>query len=303
MSTRRRSQWTTTEALSLLPPNSRAAIHFHCVSDTTTERADRSPRPYASWCCNFACDHSPSTGRKDRRLGRMISHKIPATSMISWTSICILLCNLCIIPVSARHRRSSESTEVPGECFHRYTNQDHHQSLAEWIHRKNSSHYSPISPSYHQALIRLPVLHFEHMASLPSALKMDGLRDGQQVTTGSSACNSRKMPVISSETPLRDRALCKFEYVLNYNPKRIPAALTEVKCSCPRPSTRLTGNRIFECEPLRYQVRVLMLDDECNTYAEHTETVSLACIPVIQANANADGEADYMIPIKSEVPT
>ncbi|KAH7691415.1 Protein T22H6.1 [Aphelenchoides avenae] len=208
--------------------------------------------------------------------------------MNSLATICILMCNLYIVPASARHRPSSEPTQIPEECFHRYTSQDHHQSFAEWMHRKNSSHYSPILPSYHQALIRLP---------------MDDLRDGQQVTTGSSACNSRKMPVISSDTPLRDRVLCKFEYVLNYNPKRIPAALTEVKCSCPRPSTRLTGSRIFECEPLRYQVRVLMFDDECNTYAEHTETVSLACVPVIQANAYADGEADYMIPIKSEVPT
>ncbi|KAH7712674.1 Protein T22H6.1 [Aphelenchoides avenae] len=210
------------------------------------------------------------------------------TASYTWTFVCFLICNLLAVPVSARIIRSADVSQVPEECFHRYTSQDHHQSFAEWVHRKNSSHYSPISPSYHQALIRLP---------------MDDLRDGQQVTSGSSACNSRKMPVISSETPLRDRALCKFEYVLNYNPKRIPAALTEVMCSCPRPSTRLTGSRIFECEPLRYQVRVLMFDDECNTYAEHTETVSLACVPVIQAaTTNSDGDADFIVPIKAEVP-
>ncbi|KAH7700083.1 Protein T22H6.1 [Aphelenchoides avenae] len=231
------------------------------------------------------CYRTRSVGRvgTDPSLRQETLYSRPWTSVYTWTFVCFLMCNLLAVPTSARHIR-----QVPEECFHRYTSQDHHQSFAEWMHRKNSSHYSPISPSYHQALIKLP---------------MDDLRDGQQVTSGSSACNSRKIPVISSETPLRDRALCKFEYVLNYNPKRIPAALTEVKCSCPRPSTRLTGSRIFECEPLRYQVRVLMFDDECNSYAEHTETVSLACVPVIQATTNADGDADFIVPINAEVPT
>uniref|UniRef100_A0AC34QKQ7 Uncharacterized protein n=1 Tax=Panagrolaimus sp. JU765 TaxID=591449 RepID=A0AC34QKQ7_9BILA len=189
--------------------------------------------------------------------------------------------------VQCRHKRS-ENFELKEECFYRYANMDHHQSFSEYLHRKNTSHYSPIIPSYHQALLKL---------------QMEGLRHGEQVTSGASSCNTRKMSVISSETPLRERALCKFEYILNYNPKRIPAALTEVKCSCPRPSTRLVGKRIFECEPLRYQVRVLLFDDECQTYAEHEETVSLACIPVVQANVNTDGDADVMIPIKAEIPT
>ncbi|KAH7732239.1 Protein T22H6.1 [Aphelenchoides avenae] len=207
-----------------------------------------------------------------------------ASSLRTLVPLCILMSSL-LQPVSARHRRSAtDSFQVRDECYNRYAHQDHHKSLAEWIHRKNTSHYSPIAPSYQQALINLP---------------MDGLRHGEQVTSGASSCNTRKMTVVSSETPLRERALCKFEYILNYNPKRIPAALTEVKCSCPRPSTKLVGKRIFECEPLRYQVRVLMFDDECQTYTEHTEEVSLGCIPVVQANVNnADGDADFMIPVK-----
>ncbi|KAJ1373057.1 hypothetical protein KIN20_035386 [Parelaphostrongylus tenuis] len=131
---------------------------------------------------------------------------------------------------------------------------------------------------------------------------LNGLRHGEQITTSSTSCNSKKLEVISAETPLRERALCKFEYVLNYNPRRLPAALTEVKCSCDRPNSRLVGKRIFECEHLRYQVRVLMFDETCNTFREYTETIALACIPVVQANANADGEADFMFPVKAEVP-
>lgn len=64
--------------------------------------------------------------------------------------------------------------------------------------------------------------------------------------------------------------------------QRIPSTLTEVRCSCPRPAHQLVGKRMFECEPLRYQVRVLLFDSECLTYVEHTETLALACIPVLQ---------------------
>uniref|UniRef100_A0A183BLX0 Protein spaetzle 5 n=1 Tax=Globodera pallida TaxID=36090 RepID=A0A183BLX0_GLOPA len=166
---------------------------------------------------------------------------------------------------------------------------DHHSSLLHWLHWKNSSHYSPISPSYQQALLKLRAQELSH---------------GLQVTSGASSCNSRKMKVISASTPLRERALCQFEYVLNYKPNRIPSTFTEVKCSCPRPSIRMVGNRMFECEPLRYQVRVLLFDPQCSTYAEHTETIALACVPVMQANTNAEGDSDedIAIPVPAEQP-
>uniref|UniRef100_A0A183E8F7 RGS domain-containing protein n=2 Tax=Gongylonema pulchrum TaxID=637853 RepID=A0A183E8F7_9BILA len=118
---------------------------------------------------------------------------------------------------------ASESSQNT-ECFYKYSKRDHHQSFAEWLHKKNASHYTPIAPSYHQALLNL-----------------------------------------QPETPLRERALCYFEYYLNYNPlvslfcvteicsdTRVPAALTEVRCMCAHPSPLITGKRIFECEPLRY---------------------------------------------------
>lgn len=43
------------------------------------------------------------------------------------------------------------------ECYHRYSNKDHHQTFSDWLYHKNSSHYSPISPTYHQALIKIQV--------------------------------------------------------------------------------------------------------------------------------------------------
>uniref|UniRef100_A0A914XMV6 Uncharacterized protein n=1 Tax=Plectus sambesii TaxID=2011161 RepID=A0A914XMV6_9BILA len=174
------------------------------------------------------------------------------------------------------------------ECFHTYTESDHHRSFTEWLHRKNSTHYSPIVPSYQQAL---------------RTIQVQALEDGMQVTSGGADCSSRRIDMIGSETPLRERALCNFEYTLNYNPKRIPAALTEVKCICLRPSRRLVGNRMFECEPLRYQVRVLLFNDACQSFVETTETIALACLPVVQANANAEGDSDIIQPLKAAVET
>ncbi|KAL3091840.1 hypothetical protein niasHT_027460 [Heterodera trifolii] len=207
---------------------------------------------------------------------------------------------ICSSAVPARHGSSlsdqssslitTEPFTMREECYHRYANSDHHSSLLHWLHRKNASHYSPISPSYQQALLKLRAQELAH---------------GLQVTSGASSCNSRKMKVISASTPLRERALCQFEYVLNYKPNRIPSTFTEVKCSCPRPSIRMVGNRMFECEPLRYQVRVLLFDPECSTFTEHTETIALACVPVLQANTNAEGrdsDEDIAIPVPAEQP-
>uniref|UniRef100_A0A915NG41 Uncharacterized protein n=1 Tax=Meloidogyne floridensis TaxID=298350 RepID=A0A915NG41_9BILA len=174
----------------------------------------------------------------------------------------VVLFLFCYIPlmVNARQRRlldgessSSEGESLPNseitlpeECYHRYSNTDHHSSLMHWLHRKNSSHYSPISPSYQQALLKLQAQELAH---------------GVQV--------------ISATTPLRERALCQFEYILNYNPQRIPSTFTEVKCSCPKPSIRMVGNRMFECEPLRYQ-----------------------------ANTNAEGESDEaMVQVPADAPS
>lgn len=53
--------------------------------------------------------------------------------------------------------RTDSPFDMPQECYQRYTNSDHHHSLVNWLHHKNASHYSPISPSYHQALLKLQV--------------------------------------------------------------------------------------------------------------------------------------------------
>uniref|UniRef100_A0A8R1U1Q6 Uncharacterized protein n=1 Tax=Onchocerca volvulus TaxID=6282 RepID=A0A8R1U1Q6_ONCVO len=173
------------------------------------------------------------------------------------------------------------------ECFYRYIKRDHHQSFAEWLHKKNISHYTPIAPIYQQSLLNL---------------QLNALKDGEQVTHGASDCETPKVLMITPNAPLRERALCSFEYFLNYNPLRVPAALTEVRCMCPHPPSKLIGKRIFECEPLRYQIRVLQFDELCETYSEQIEIIALACIPVLQASMKADGEMKFMAPEKFHGP-
>uniref|UniRef100_A0A914C6S5 Uncharacterized protein n=1 Tax=Acrobeloides nanus TaxID=290746 RepID=A0A914C6S5_9BILA len=102
--------------------------------------------------------------------------------------------------------------------------------------------------------------------------------------------------------PLAEKALCPFEYSLNYNPRRIPAALTEVKCSCQKPSARYMRSHIADCKPLFYNVRVLLFDEECNSFKEHVETVSMACIPVLRALRDIDNDRNLLTVIKAEVP-
>ncbi|VDN81994.1 unnamed protein product [Brugia pahangi] len=173
------------------------------------------------------------------------------------------------------------------ECFYRYIKRDHHQSFAEWLHRKNASHYTPIAPIYQQSLLNL---------------QLNALKDGEQVSHGVADCETPELPAITPEAPLRERALCYFEYFLNYNPLRVPAALAEVRCMCAHPPPKLIGKRIFECEPLRYQIRVLKFDELCQTYSEQIETIALACIPVLQASAKADGEMKFLAPERFRGP-
>jgi hypothetical protein len=79
---------------------------------------------------------------------------------------------------------------------------------------------------------------------------------------------------ISCSTQINEKAIFQ----------RFPAVLTEVKCLCDRPvaSNRVRTSQTIECEPLHYQLRVLLFDDDCGSFKEAIETIGLACLPVIQ---------------------
>ncbi|CAI5455642.1 unnamed protein product [Caenorhabditis angaria] len=223
--------------------------------------------------------------------------RIPQRTNILYLSFFVLvylIFEAVQIPMSREIRPNLKPTlfEPTTECFHKTIKEaeNKYSNFAAYYNRKNTTHYSPITPFHHQALIELTEKQI-----------VNG--NGKQVTFGNQKCNEKKNPVITNDTPLRERALCKFEYMLNYNPNRLPAALTEAKCVCPRPNSKLVGRRIFKCQELKYQVRVLLWDEACQVYKEHVDTISLACLPVIQAAAPADADEAYLYELEAEVPT
>uniref|UniRef100_A0A914UK19 YqaJ viral recombinase domain-containing protein n=1 Tax=Plectus sambesii TaxID=2011161 RepID=A0A914UK19_9BILA len=189
-------------------------------------------------------------------------------------------------PLQERLRRSEKTNSGSSECFAKYSGVDHHKSYADWQSNNNATHYSPISPEYREALRPIDTDNIEH---------------GVAVTSGGDQCREGRLDFANAEMPVRDRALCNFDYVTNYNPKRMPALLTEVKCTCEHTPRLMSGNRVFECEPLRYNVRVLLFDESCDRYRESIETISLACLPVVQAKARAEATFEHVQPLNAIV--
>uniref|UniRef100_A0A914D7U7 Uncharacterized protein n=1 Tax=Acrobeloides nanus TaxID=290746 RepID=A0A914D7U7_9BILA len=62
----------------------------------------------------------------------------------------------------------------------------------------------------------------------------------------------------------------------------MPSTLIEAACTERRPRYELTGRKMLECQPLQYKIRVLKFDKECDSFKEQEETISLACVPVLQ---------------------
>ncbi|KAL3071131.1 hypothetical protein niasHS_015873 [Heterodera schachtii] len=182
-----------------------------------------------------------------------------------------------------------EGITLHNECYFRYAETDHHYAFLRWLHHKNVSHYTPISPSYEKILRRV---------------QPDDIKNGLQITMGTQhgqqqSCDirHRRMKPVHPNMPIIDRALCQYEYILNYKPNRIPATLSEVKCICARPFT--IGATRFECEPLYYHVRVLLFENDCLNYVEHTEKVAFACVPVFKPSIEYE---DSFIDVPAEEP-
>lgn len=92
------------------------------------------------------------------------------------------------------------------ECAYKYNGADHFDRFAIWTNMKNSSHYSPIHPAYQAAVHHVDV---------------ESMRHNMPVTSGGDNCKFKELDKVrnNAEVPLRERALCSFEYILNYDAK------------------------------------------------------------------------------------
>ncbi|KAI1716687.1 interleukin-17 domain-containing protein [Ditylenchus destructor] len=92
---------------------------------------------------------------------------------------------------------------------------------------------------------------------------------------------------ISPDMPIEMRAFCGFQYEENVNDRRLPKTIREVKCLCNEPRNKIVADRFpdLRCEPLYYDVPVLMFDSSCAKYEQTTEKIALACVPVLTSQS------------------
>uniref|UniRef100_A0A914IEK2 Prothoracicotropic hormone n=1 Tax=Globodera rostochiensis TaxID=31243 RepID=A0A914IEK2_GLORO len=156
------------------------------------------------------------------------------------------------------------------ECYYRYVETDHHYA-------------------------------FLHCVAQNSARRHKGRTADNHRDTPAGCDRRRRMKQpIHANMPIIDRALCPYEYTLNYKPNRIPATLSEVKCTCTRPFITIgRAGAQLECEPLYYHVRVLLFESDCLSFVEHTEKIAFACVPVFKATIEKD---DLLIDVPAEEP-
>ncbi|KAH7696109.1 Protein C44B12.6 [Aphelenchoides avenae] len=108
-----------------------------------------------------------------------------------------------------------------------------------------------------------------------------------------SLCTDDLEPVdISPDMPLKDRALCSYVHVDNHDTRRLPQTIPEVECRCTQPKSKLMMSRLPEvrCEPMYYDVPVLLFDETCSEYKKATQRIALACVPVISGHAESSLE-------------
>ncbi|CAD6191899.1 unnamed protein product [Caenorhabditis auriculariae] len=124
--------------------------------------------------------------------------------------------------------------------------------------------------------------------------------DRKLLTPRTQVCDAleRSAEVLPGQ-PLLERSVCPYHHVLNYNPQRVPATITEVECSCQ--SVQFAGGSIH-CEPMYYNLRVLLFSDGCGKFVETVQRVALACVPVFSNQLSAGGTIAMIRPTSPAVP-
>ncbi|KAI1692136.1 interleukin-17 domain-containing protein [Ditylenchus destructor] len=108
---------------------------------------------------------------------------------------------------------------------------------------------------------------------------------------------------ISPDMPIEMRALCGFRDEDNVNEKRLPKRIRESKCLCNTRNSKLIRDHFpdFRCEPLYYDVPVLLLDETCTNYTPSIEKISIACIPVFTSESSTSSLRMALNPRETQV--
>ncbi|PIC37069.1 hypothetical protein B9Z55_015836 [Caenorhabditis nigoni] len=144
-----------------------------------------------------------------------------------------------------------------------------HETFSRLINRKDEEMFSFFQPDTQILLEYQP----KHRHALT------------QKTRDCSAPPVDKSSEILPDQPLSERTICPYHHVLNYDEKRIPAAISEVECSCKEVKT--PGGGSIHCEPMIYNMRVMVFDESCEKYVERVEKVALACVSVFSNHVSS----------------
>ena len=92
--------------------------------------------------------------------------------------------------------------------------------------------------------------------------------DQKAYLSGNKTCpNSQKSIEVDIDTPLSSRSICPYFYVTTYDPRRYPATITEVECSCKNCVDYNGLSQRNVCEPVYRNVLVIS-KTECNSNHE-----------------------------------
>ncbi len=144
----------------------------------------------------------------------------------------------------SQHRsRRSETCSDPHQTELHQNWTDRHSSYSPWI----------LHPSHHLTPAFQRFISDELQLSSTAATF---------VVSGNNDFNCAQPPPITAETPLSERAICPWYFVVNYNTSRYPHSLLEAQCSCTGCIGDTSGTS--GCEMTYYNVPVLQRTTTCS---------------------------------------
>lgn len=118
---------------------------------------------------------------------------------------------------------------------------------------------------------------------------------GDQILLGQTVCEDTPRPV---QSDLHDRSLCSWYWRMDFDPRRIPAAIPTAKCACEM--QKIAGVQ-FECHLMKYRFRVLRYvgdPDQCEQLKPDEMEIGVACVaaPVARQQGLPPSEKDLLEP-------